>query len=227
MLSRQSASRPRLAAHRRNRGHDRLPPEDGHARGAKAVSPTQPRDRVLPRLDQKQTGTAPIPPARLGQSANGNALGLPHLQPATVDPTAQAASRIRRRLKPQRRDRSREAPYANQTTLPLSHLHSTLAPLWGMGSGFFTASLFEKWPPDRPISFPRDLPLFRHQLPQRPINSRLVASSLPFEPCQNVGIRPQRHCLLDRPVVSQPLRHRSRRTLSPQRKPAADQPCAS
>src|SRR5712692_7676651 len=137
MLSRQSASRPRLAAHRRNRGHDRLPPEDGHARGAKAVSPTQPRDRVLPRLDQKQTGTAPVPPARLGQSANGNALGLPHLQPATVDPTAQAASRICRRLKPQRRDRSREAPYANQTTLPLSHLHSTLALLLGYGKWFF------------------------------------------------------------------------------------------
>src|SRR5437667_4329584 len=92
MLSRQSASRPRLAAHRRNRGQDRLPPEDGHARGAKAVSPTQPRDRVLPRLDQKQTGTAPVPPTRLGQSANGNALGLPHLQSATVEPPAQAAS---------------------------------------------------------------------------------------------------------------------------------------
>src|SRR6266852_3407315 len=144
MLSRQSASRPRLAAHRRNRGHDRLPSEDGQARGAKAVSPTQPRDRVLPRLDQKQTGTAPIPPARLGQSANGNALGLPHLQPATVDPTAQAASRIRRRLKPQRRDRSREASYANQTTLPLSHLQPSRS-FWGMGSGFFTASKREKW----------------------------------------------------------------------------------
>src|SRR6266852_5405284 len=152
MLSRQSASRPRLAAHRRDRGHDRLPPEDGHARGAKAVSPTQPGDRVLPRLDQKQTGTAPVPPARLGQSANGNALGLPHLQPATVDPTAQAASRIRRRLKPQRRDRSREASYANQTTLPLSHLQPSRS-FWGMGSGFFTASLFEKWPAEPPTPF--------------------------------------------------------------------------
>src|SRR5437660_6624532 len=106
MLSRQSASRPRLAAHRRNRRQDRLPPEDGHARGAKAVSPTQPRDRVLPRLDQKQTGTAPVPPARLGQSANGNALGLPHLQSATVDPPAQAASRTQRRLKPLRQNKN-------------------------------------------------------------------------------------------------------------------------
>src|SRR2546430_11595702 len=106
MLSRQSASRPRLAAHRRTRGQDRFPPEDGHARGAKAVPPTQPRDRVLPRLDQKQTGTAPVPPTRLGKSANGNALGLPHLQSATVDPPAQAASRTQRRLKPLRQNKN-------------------------------------------------------------------------------------------------------------------------
>src|SRR5713226_2633608 len=71
--------------------------------------------------------------------------------------------------------------------------------------------------PLKECSLPRYLPLFRHQLPQCPIDSRLVASSLPFEPCQNVGIQTQRHCLLDRPVVSQPLRHRSRRTLSPPR----------
>jgi RHS repeat-associated protein len=71
--------------------------------------------------------------------------------------------------------------------------------------------------PNSPRSLLRDLPLFRHQLPQRPINSRLVASALPLEPCQNVGIQTQRHCLLDRPVVSQPLRRRSRRTLSPAR----------
>src|ERR1700719_3437740 len=38
-----------------------------------------------------------------------------------------------------------------------------------------------------------------------------------MRPCQNAGIQTQRHCLLDRPVVSQPLRRRSRRTLSPPR----------
>src|SRR5260370_1764508 len=140
MLSGQSTSRPRLAAHRRNRGNDRLSPEDGHARGAKAVSPTQPRDRVLPRLDQKQTGTAPVPPARLGQSANGNALGLPHLQSATVDPTAQAASRIRRRLK-----RSGEIEVEKLLTQTKLRFHFPICTqpsrfFWGMGSGFFTAS---------------------------------------------------------------------------------------
>jgi hypothetical protein len=36
-----------------------------------------------------------------------------HLQPATVDSTAQAASRILCRLKPQQRDRSRETPLRN------------------------------------------------------------------------------------------------------------------
>src|SRR5271157_290064 len=100
VLSQQSASRSRLAAHGRNRGHDRLSPEDGDARGAETVSPTQPGDRVLPRLDQKQTGIAPVSPARTGQGANGNALGLPHLQPATMDPAAQTTSRTR--LDPQR-----------------------------------------------------------------------------------------------------------------------------
>src|SRR5712691_9704440 len=116
MLSRQSASRPRLAAHRRNRGHDRLSPEDGHARGAEAVSPTQPRDRVLPRLDQKQTGAAPVSPARPGQSANGNALGLPHLQPATMDPTPQTASR--NRLTSSATEKSRNSWLKKQTTPP-------------------------------------------------------------------------------------------------------------
>src|SRR5216684_3377078 len=144
MLSRQSASRPRLAAHRRNRGHDRLPPEDGDARGAKAVSPTQPRDRVLPRLDQKQTGTAPVPPAGLGKGANGNALGLPHLQSATVDPPTQAASRIRHRLKPQRRDRNREAPLRKPTHA--STFPSAINPRASLGYGkwFFHSFAFRE-----------------------------------------------------------------------------------
>src|SRR5437899_10357918 len=79
------------------------------------------------------------------------------------------------------------------------------------------APLLARCAPNFPSSLPRDLPPFRHQLPERPINSRLVASSLPLEPCQNVGIQTQRHCLLDQPVVSQPLRRRPRRTLPPAR----------
>lgn len=92
MLSQQSTSRSRLVADRRNRGHDRLSPQDGHASGAAAISPTQSGDRVLSRLDQKQTGIASVPAARPGQSANRNALGLSDLQPATVDATTQTAS---------------------------------------------------------------------------------------------------------------------------------------
>jgi hypothetical protein len=57
MLSGQSASWTWPAAHRRDRGHDRLPPQDGHTRGAAAVSGPQPGHRVLPRLDQKQAGS--------------------------------------------------------------------------------------------------------------------------------------------------------------------------
>src|ERR1019366_10628734 len=156
MLSRQSASRSGPATDGRNRGHDRFSPEDGHPRSAEAVSPTQPGDRVLPCLDQKQTGIAPVPPARLGQSANGNAVGLPHLQPATVDPPAQTTTR--NRLNPQRRDGNRETPCANQTTPPVSATPSpTRALFQGLSKMVFsqllTASLFEKWPAEPPTPF--------------------------------------------------------------------------
>jgi hypothetical protein len=66
---------------------------------------------------EEQTGTAPVPPARPGEGANGNALGLPYLQPAAVDPTAQTASRSR--LNPQRRDKNRELLVQTKLTLPV------------------------------------------------------------------------------------------------------------
>src|SRR5260370_26640423 len=47
-------------------------------------------------------------------------------------------------VKTKRRDRSREAPYANPTTLPLSHLHSTLALLLGHGKWFFHSFAFRE-----------------------------------------------------------------------------------
>src|SRR5713226_5471192 len=80
-----------------------------------------------------------------GQSANGNAVGLPHLQPATVDPPAQTTTR--NCLNPQRRDRNRETPCANQTTPPVSATHSPArAPFHGViEDGFFTASNREGW----------------------------------------------------------------------------------
>jgi transposase len=48
------------------------------------------RRGVLSRLDQEQTGFAAIPCTGLEESADGNAVGLPHLQPAALDPIEQA-----------------------------------------------------------------------------------------------------------------------------------------
>src|SRR5438876_816487 len=134
MLSGQSTSRPRLTAHGRNRGHDHLSPKDGYARGTETVSPAQPRDRVLPRLDQKQTGTTSVPPARLGESANGNALGLSYLQPATMDPPAQTASRTHRRLNPQPARRKPKHHPTRELHFPLLDHRSLIFPA---GAWFF------------------------------------------------------------------------------------------
>src|SRR5450759_4721548 len=87
----------------------------------------------------------PVLPARPGESANGNALGLPHLQPATVDSPAQTLFRTRCRLNPQPRDRNRETPCPNQTTLPLSAaLSSALALLHGLSEMVFSRLRFSR-----------------------------------------------------------------------------------
>jgi hypothetical protein len=98
MLSGQSASWAWPAAHRRDRGHDRLPPQDGHTRGAAAVSTSQPGHRVLPRLDQKQAGFSPIPSPPPRQSADRDALGMPQLQLPTMDSLTQTSGRTRYHL---------------------------------------------------------------------------------------------------------------------------------
>jgi hypothetical protein len=48
--------------------------------------------------------------------------------------------------------------------------------------------------------------LFRHRLPERLVNPRLVAPSLLLEPGQNVGVQTQRNRHLEGLVVSSPLR---------------------
>ncbi len=52
---------------------------------------------------------------------------------------------------------------------------------------------------------------FRHCLPERSVDPRLVAPSLLFEPGQNVGVQTQRDRNLERPVVPPPLRSRLQR----------------
>jgi hypothetical protein len=44
-------------------------------------------------MHQKQAGTAAVPRAGLEEGADGNAVGLPDLQPAVLDPPVQATPR--------------------------------------------------------------------------------------------------------------------------------------
>ena len=166
----------------RNRGHNRLSPQDGHARGAEAVLPPQSGDRVLPRLDQKQTGIAPVPPARPGQSANGNALGLPHLQPARVDPPAQTTNR--NRLNPQQRETEFEKTPA-QTKLRLHFpqpLHPPSLVFMAIEGGFFTASNRETWGFSSPQDFGASIRAFRQGPPlQEPPRPGTPEPSVHFE----------------------------------------------
>ncbi len=61
---------------------------------------------------------------------------------------------------------------------------------------------------------PGPLPLFHHQLPQRLIDSCLIAPPYLFEPGQNVGIQTQRDRHLERPVQPCKFRRQVGRTLS-------------
>ena len=45
---------------------------------------------ILSRMDQNQAGPPAIPCAGSGKGTDGNALGLPHIQPAAVDPLEEA-----------------------------------------------------------------------------------------------------------------------------------------
>jgi hypothetical protein len=91
----------------------------------------------LPCLDQKQAGSAPVSRSRAGQSADGDALGLPYLQPATVDPLAQTAAhashgldsenrrvRKRRNRYEQHRLKRQNLSRATKTNLRETFLHS-------------------------------------------------------------------------------------------------------
>ena len=63
------------------------------------MSPQQPGGGVLPRVDQKQTGPAAVSCARFGEGADGDAVALPCLQPATPDSPAQSPESTSRWMK--------------------------------------------------------------------------------------------------------------------------------
>ena len=68
------------------RGRACLSSEDGQRRSASTVPPPWEGGGVLPRMDQEHVGPAAVSRARVGEGANGNAVGLPRLQLAALDP---------------------------------------------------------------------------------------------------------------------------------------------
>jgi hypothetical protein len=74
----------------------------------------------LPRVDQKQARAATISRARLGKGADGDAVGLPHLQLAALDPLEEARSR--RKLKRAEKQTHRDRPKRFTKTRALTPL---------------------------------------------------------------------------------------------------------
>jgi hypothetical protein len=99
-----------------------FPAEDGNGRSTGKLLSAWPGRGILPCLDQKQAGFAPVSRSRAAQSANGDALGLPYLQPATVDPLAQTAAHASHGLDSEnRRERKKtESTRAAQAKKPKS-----------------------------------------------------------------------------------------------------------
>ena len=76
----------RSVVRRRKCGRACLSKEDGQRSSANAVPPPWESGGILPRMDQEQVGPAAVSRAGVGEGANGNAVGLPHLQLAELDP---------------------------------------------------------------------------------------------------------------------------------------------
>ena len=123
MLSGKPKARPLTVADRRECRGSGVSAEDGHRRGPCPISPPQPGGGVLPRMDKKQTGPAAISRARLGEGADGDAVGLPHLQLAELDPAEK--TRSRRRLKKAEKQSHRDPPKRSTKTRALTPLLRT------------------------------------------------------------------------------------------------------
>ena len=90
----------------RNSGVSR---KDGHSSSTSTIPSAQPSGRVLSRMDQKQAGPAAVSCPRFSEGADGNALGLPHLQLATLDSPKQVPTHSRSHLRRKLQDRKQLA----------------------------------------------------------------------------------------------------------------------
>ena len=96
VLSRQREAWPFRGAPRRKHDSDSVSQKDGQRRSPSAIPSPRKSRGILPRVDLEQAGTAAISPARVAESANGNAMGLPHLQPAALDALEKTRDRHRK-----------------------------------------------------------------------------------------------------------------------------------
>src|SRR5713226_118338 len=132
VLSGKSEASPFGGSRRRERGGAGLSPEDGQRRSTSAVPPPWKSRGILPRVDQKQVGPAAVSRARVGEGANGDAVGLPHLQLAALDPLEkpiQRRGKLEQKLKRQ-----------NLSDQPEHSKKHALTPSKENAAGFFTAS---------------------------------------------------------------------------------------
>jgi hypothetical protein len=85
-----------------------------------SVSTAQQSGGVLPRVDQKQAGPAAVSCARLGESSDGDVVGLPDLQFAAVDSSPQAATGSCHELKKESKQPDFPSHSRNQSTEQLT-----------------------------------------------------------------------------------------------------------
>src|ERR1700675_185748 len=112
MLSGQPEERPFRSTTRRNASGDGVSPKNGQRGSTGALSSSWTNRGVLSCMDQEQAGTAAVPCAGPEEGADGNAVGLPDLQPAVLDSPVQATHNPSSYLKEYRR-RRRRSPQAS------------------------------------------------------------------------------------------------------------------
>ena len=110
--------------------------EDGQSNSPSAIPSAQPSGRVLSRVDQKQAGSTAVSHARFSESADGDALGLLHLQLATLDSPKQVPSNSRSHMSSKLQDHKQ---LAATTIRPEQIIAPDLLLL--LSGAFFTGSL--------------------------------------------------------------------------------------
>jgi transposase len=128
MLPGKSEPRPGNSAFGGERRSSSLPAEDGNRRSAGELSSAWKGRGILSCVDKEQAGPAPVSRAWPSESSNGNAMGLPHLQPAALDPPPKAPTRTNGHLKAKSKKRKSTQGPTQQASSSNPRTHSAI--LW-------------------------------------------------------------------------------------------------